>query len=540
MVKLHFFGAAQTVTGACFLLEAGKSRILVDCGLFQGTKEVRERNYLPFPFNPAAVDFLLLTHAHIDHSGLIPKLYRHGFRGRILATAPTVDLCRVLLPDSAHIQEMEVERKNRKLQRAGKPLLQPIYTVEEAYHCQRLFQPVEYRRVLGLTPEVKACFYEAGHILGSATLKIWANDGDGEVTVVFSGDIGKTDQPLVNDPMPPAGADYLVMESTYGGRLHGNRDDSLHRLAQIIADTRRRGGNVLIPAFAVERTQDVLYALELLKQRGELEPGPIYLDSPLAVAATEIFCRYLPYLDEETQAMAVDRGGACPFLLPGLKLARTAEESMAINQVKEGAIIIAPSGMCDAGRIKHHLKHNLWRPECTVLLVGYQAEGTLGRRLLDGAKEVTIHGEEVAVRARIEQLDGFSAHADQEGLVVWARSFRQRPRQVFLTHGEEEALAALRQRLETELGLTTVVPRWQEEFALPPVLPEAQAAGTVPEAATEVAATGGPTLQELEAEFNSLKGELEGWLKRQVERGDYLAAARQLARWRREVGMHNS
>lgn len=535
MIKLHFFGAAHTVTGACFLLEAGNSRILVDCGLFQGTKEVKERNYSPFPFNPAQIDFLLLTHAHIDHSGLIPKLYRHGFRGRILATAPTVDLCQVLLPDSAHVQEMEVERKNRKLRRAGRPLIQPIYTVEEAYHCQRLFQPVAYRQVLALTPEVKACFYEAGHILGSASIKVWARDAEGEVSIVFSGDLGKVDQPLVNDPMPPTSADYLVMEATYGARRHQEQRDLLARLAQVIAVTRRRGGNVLIPAFAVERTQDVLFALGLLIQQGQLAPDHLYLDSPLAVAATEIFCRYIPYLDEEAQAMALERNGACPLLLPGLRLARSAEESMAINQIREGAVIIAASGMCDAGRIKHHLKHNLWRPECTVVLVGYQAEGTLGRRLLEGAKEVTIHGEEIAVRAEIVQMDGFSAHADQDGLVAWARAFRRKPQQVFLTHGEEEALHTLSDRLGAELGLATAVPRWLEMFPLPACARSSPAPAGKETAAAEVAAAEAPTLQQFEADYNALKGELERWFRRRAATGDYEAALRQLARWRKEV-----
>jgi len=516
------------------LLETRTSKVLIDCGLFQGSRAVRERNYQPFPFNPASIDFLLLTHAHIDHSGLIPKLYRHGFRGKILATAPTCDLCEALLPDSAHVQEMEVERKNRKLQRAGRPLIQAIYTSEEAYHCLRLFQPVEYRRVLGLTPEVKACFYEAGHILGSASIKLWVRDGDEEATLLFSGDLGRVDQPLVNDPHPPEGADFVIMESTYGNRLHPPGGDGLGRLAQIIAETHRRGGNVLIPAFAVERTQDVLYALGRLLDSGALDPGRVYLDSPLAVAATEIFCRYLAQLDEETQIMAVERGGTCPFLLPGMKLCRTSDESRAINQVSQGAVIIAASGMCDAGRIKHHLKHNLWRPECTVVLVGYQAEGTLGRRLAEGEKEVTIHGEPVAVRARIEKLDDFSAHADQNGLVSWVAGQRRRPRLVFLTHGEEEALNTLAARLEEELGLSTAIPDWKEQVQLSP-----EDAGGARE--TEVMAAGeqpaevGSNLQEFQAELNRFKGALERWQREEVRAGRYQAALARLRRWQDEL-----
>jgi metallo-beta-lactamase family protein len=477
---------------------------------------------------------LLLTHAHIDHSGLLPKLYRHGFRGRILATTATAELCGVLLPDSAHVQQMEVERKNRKLQRAGRPLLQPIYTVEEAYQCQALFQPVEYRRVIGLTPEIKVCFYEAGHILGSASIKVWVRHGGGETSVVFSGDVGKRDQPLVNDPDPPTATDYLVLESTYGNRRHpGSAQDGFRRLASIISETRRRGGNVLIPAFAVERTQDILFALGQLIREGVLDPGEVYLDSPLAVAATEIFCRHVDWLDEETQIAAVERGGTCPFLLPGLKLARTAEESMAINQVRSGAVIIAASGMCDAGRIKHHLKHNLWRPECTVLLVGYQAEGTLGRRLKDGATSVTIHGEEIAVKARIEHMDDFSAHADQEGLVWWVKAFRRPPRTVFLTHGEHDALLALALRLRDELGMKVVVPKWLEEYALP--AGEKTAPGkTLPD---EVAAgeEADPTLQEIEAEFEELKKDLEAWRRREISAGRYLTVLQRLKKWRQEV-----
>ncbi|MGB9886377.1 MAG: MBL fold metallo-hydrolase RNA specificity domain-containing protein [Moorellales bacterium] len=540
--KLTFYGAAGTVTGACFLVEAGNSRVLVDCGLFQGSKEVKERNYLPFAFNPASVDFLLLTHAHIDHSGLIPKLYRHGFRGRVLATAATCDLCQVLLPDSAHVQEMEVERKNRKLQRSGRPLLQAIYTAEEAYHCQRLFQPVEYHRVLGLTSEVRACFYDAGHILGSASIKLWIKDGGEEITLLFSGDLGRAGQPLMNDPRPPEGADFVVLESTYGARHHPPEGDGLARLAEVIRETHRRGGNVLIPAFAVERTQDVLYALARLMQSGALDPGQVYLDSPLAVAATEIFCRYLTQMDEETQLMAVDWGGTCPFLLPGLKLARTCEESMAINRVQRGAVIIAASGMCDAGRIKHHLKHNLWRPECTVVLVGYQAEGTLGRRLEEGATEVTIHGEPVAVRARIEKLEDFSAHADQEGLVGWVKGMRCRPQVVFLTHGEAEALSALGRRLQEELGVRTYAPAWKEQVelslaALGEAVPcsvelaDGTAAG-MPSEAEDVAS---PSLQQLENEFNLLKGELETWHRELVKAGRYQAAWQRLRHLRREL-----
>lgn len=536
MAKIQFLGATRTVTGSCYLVEAGNSRILVDCGLFQGTKEIRNNNYDAFSFDPASISFLLLTHAHIDHSGLIPELYRRGFRGRILATAPTCDLCQVLLPDSAHVQEMEVERKNRKRRRAGRAMLQPIYTVEEAYRCLHLFQPVDYRRVIGVTPEIKACFYDAGHILGSATIKLWIRDTDGsERTVVFSGDIGRTAQALVNEPEVPSDTDYLVMETTYGARRHNPNRDILPRLAKIIAETHRRGGNVIIPAFAVERSQDILFALGELLSRGEIEPNSIYLDSPLAVAATEIFCRHIKYMDEETQAAAVDRG-TCPFLLPGLNLTRSAEESMAVNQVQRGAIIVAASGMCDAGRIKHHLKHNLWRPECTVILVGYMAEGTLGRRLADGAKDVTIHGEQVAVKAAIEKMDDFSAHADQIGLLAWVNRFFDLPAQIFLTHGEEEAMDVFSRLLAEEFkGVKITIPRMLDSFELPVPAEKPVSLEEDEDLAAAQVAAGSSTLQDVQTEFDALKDELEAWLKQNIEVSNYSSIRQQLNRMRQKL-----
>ncbi|TDA65534.1 MAG: MBL fold metallo-hydrolase [Clostridia bacterium] len=523
MSRLQFMGAARMVTGSCYILDCGQTRIMVDCGLFQGSKEVKEHNYGNFPFDPTGIDFLLLTHAHIDHCGLIPKLYRHGFRGPILATEPTADLCSVLLPDSANIQEMEVERKNRKNRRAGRPLLQPIYTVEEARQCMKLFRPVTYDQVIELAPGLRARFYDAGHILGSAMLKIWYEEGGRELEVVFSGDIGNAGQPIVKDPAVLPGADFVVMESTYGSRLHQPNRDNLERLRQVIQETKARGGNLLIPAFAVERTQDILLDLNILLQQGEITPGDIYLDSPLAAAATDIFCRYVNYFDPQVQEMAAAGDGECPLMLPGLHLVRTPEESISLNRLRGGAIIIAGSGMCDAGRIKHHLKHNLWRPECTVLLVGFQAQGTLGRRLLEGEKVVRIHGEEVAVRARIEQIEGFSAHADQGGLLAWVKAMRRPPHHIFLIHGEEEAARSLAELISRETGIATSVPAWLDEVELPVAFPAKPAPAEV------------ISLAELEASYRQLQEELERWFKNRVEKGEFATALQVMETLQREL-----
>ncbi len=513
MINLHFYGAAGTVTGSCYLLENGRHRLLVDCGLFQGSKAIKERNYGPFPFNPADIEALVLTHAHIDHCGLIPKLYQQGFQCLTFTTPASVELASALLPDSGHIQEMEVERKNRKNSRAGRPLLSPIYTAAQAAACMKYFQAVDYQEEKEILPGFRLRLQDAGHILGSAIAEIWVQDGEEEVKITFSGDLGNQGQPIVNDPTPVAATDYLVIESTYGDRRHSVQGDKVESLKEIILQTMRKGGNLIIPAFAVERTQDLLYALNILLRQGAIKPDSIYLDSPLAVTATEIFCRHQDLYDEETKDLS-NNGTTCPFYLPGLHLSRTAEESMAINKIPGGAIIISASGMCDAGRIKHHLKHNLWRPEATILLVGYQAAGTLGRRLLEGEKRVRIHGEEVAVRAKIINLDGFSAHADQAGLLKWLQSFTSPPRRVFVTHGEEEAARELARLINTNLGLAAEVPRWLTSAALLPVaasIPE-----TPPPAFTTRAAAA-----EAEATYQQLLLQLKALVETGFSRQDY-------------------
>jgi metallo-beta-lactamase family protein len=464
-VRLIFHGAAREVTGSCFLLEGQKGRLLVDCGLFQGDKRTKERNYGPFPFDPAAIDGVVLTHAHIDHSGLLPKLIKHGFRGSIYATGPTVELCEVMLPDSGYIQEMEVERKNRKLSRAGKPLLEPIYTAEDARQGMSQFHSVDYQQLVQVAPGFSARFWDAGHILGSAAVEIRAKENDREMSLVFSGDLGGWNRPVVRDPEVPGDAQWLIMESTYGDRLRESYGNQLEQLAQIIADTFRRGGNVVIPAFAVERTQALLYGLHRLVVEGRIPQAQLFLDSPLAIAATRVFCNNPEVFDERTTEFS-QQVGTCPFYIPGMVMAESTAESIAINKIKQGAIIISASGMCDAGRIKHHLKHNLWRPESSVVLVGYQAQGTLGRQLVDGNPLVRIHGEEIKVRAQIHSIEGFSAHGDQLDLLRWASSFPQRPRKVFLVHGEEEALETLADLLRREMGVPVEIPSLSAAYEL--------------------------------------------------------------------------
>jgi len=464
-IRITFYGAARVVTGSCYLLEHENVKFLVDCGLFQGSKQLKERNYGDFPFHPGEIDFVLLTHAHIDHSGLLPKLYRSGFSGPTYGTSGTVELCQVMLPDSGHIQEMEVERKNRKLLRSGGKLLQPIYTAVEAEECLKYFKKVDYDQEFVPATGIKVTMRDAGHILGSAMLEISYLEEGRPVKIVFTGDLGRSDRPIINDPTIIKEADFLVMESTYGNRFHEDIDDNEITLAEVINQTFQQGGNVIIPAFAVDRTQDLLLTLNKMIEAGKIDPKCIYIDSPLAISATEIFCRHPQYYDEETTDF-MENYGACPFLLPNLNFSRTAEESRSLNEIKKGAIIISASGMADAGRIKHHLKHNLWRKECAVVFVGYQAAGTLGRRLVDGEKRVRIHGEEIAVNARIVMLEGYSAHSDQSEILAWLAGFEKMPREIFVTHGEEEASLHLAQLIKERFHGEVTVPCIGESYDL--------------------------------------------------------------------------
>lgn len=465
-MKLKFLGAAKTVTGSFFVIEANGTTLGVDCGMFQGKREIRERNYQDFRIDPSKIDFMLLTHAHIDHSGLIPKLCKRGFKGPIYCTHATAELAGIMLPDSGHIQELEVERKNRKNMRAGRPLITPIYTVEDAHTSLEQLRPVNYDEIIEPAPNIQFRLRDAGHILGSAFVELWVTEENDDPTkLVFTGDIGQSNQPIVKDPTHIESADYLIIESTYGNRLHENNFERSEQLREIIGYTMAKGGNLIIPSFAVERTQDLLYDLSVLHLRGQLPLDiSIYIDSPLAIAATEIFQKNVEFWDDKSRRML--EKDHHPLQLPNLKFSRTARESARLNQIAGGNIIISASGMCDAGRIKHHLKHNLWRPEATILFVGYQAQGTLGRRLLDGEKLVRIHGEEIVVKADIRSIDSYSAHADQAGIINWIKGFAIPPANIFLVHGEEDAQAALAELIQQEFRVNVHIPGWLDEIEL--------------------------------------------------------------------------
>jgi len=463
-VEISFLGGAGSVTGSCFHLKVNGLNLLVDCGMFQGKDGIEGRNSEPFNFEVDSIDYLLLTHAHIDHSGRIPLLYKKGFKGKVLSTAATFDLCQIMLRDAAHILEMEAEWQNRKAKRAGKKPVAPLYTMEEAVSSLERFQPVHYGEEVDLGHGVRVRFLDAGHILGSSMVEVFASEPKGTTKVVFSGDLGNKDQPIIRDPVPVDYADVLVVESTYGNRLHEDKKFSVEKLVCILRSTVERGGNVIIPAFAVERTQELIFTMNQLVESGQIPPIPVYIDSPMAISATEIFRRHPECFDRETSMMLFS--GDDPLRFPGLGFTRTTEESKALNSLKGGGVIISASGMCEAGRIKHHLKHNLWRPECTVLIVGFMAQGTLGRRLQEGVKKVRIYGEEVQVRAEIQTLAGFSAHADQKGLLEWLEGFSRLPQRIFLVHGEKEASGELGRQIKKVFGLKAEIPASGQVFDL--------------------------------------------------------------------------
>jgi metallo-beta-lactamase family protein len=461
-VKLTFLGAARMVTGSCYLLEAGAKRILVDCGMFQGQEEELNRHSFPFP--PETLDFVVLTHSHHDHVGRLPLLGRYGYRGPILTHGATADLAGVMLLDTAHLLEQDAEWESRKAHRAGRPPVEPLYTRADVTAILSQFRPLEYDRLYPISDRVSIRLRDAGHILGSASVEVFAA---GEGKLVFSGDIGQPDRPILQDPATIDEADYLVMESTYGNRLHEESEAKREKFRRVIMETIAAGGNLIIPAFSVGRTQELLYELNSLVEAKLLPPVPIILDSPLAIKVTQITRRHAEVFDERTRELLAQ--GDEPFEFDGLRFVQTAEESKELNQDRAPKIIIAAGGMCEGGRVVHHLKHNLWRKESTVLFVGFQAQGTLGRVIRDGARRVRLLGEEVAVRARIEVLEGFSAHADQRGLVAWAEAFsRRRPRRVFLTHGEPEAAEGLAGLLR-ERGWHVEIPSLGDRADLQPV-----------------------------------------------------------------------
>lgn len=460
-MKITCVGAAGTVTGSNYLVEADGVKILVDCGMFQGSRHMEERNYLEFPYDPSTVTHLLLTHAHIDHSGLIPKLTKAGFSGSIVSTSATADLCEIMLADSAHIQEMEAEWRNRKKKRAGRfRFIQPLYTKADASAAMQYFNPVDYGMDVILSPKVRARLNDAGHILGSAIVELWIKENDREVKVVFSGDLGSTGQAIIADPTYIKETDVVFIESTYGNRLHKTKESTYEELKDVVLAARKDEGNVIIPAFAVERTQEVLYILNALYEQGQIPHMDVYVDSPLAISATRIFLDHPECFDEETLTKL--RTGEHPLEFPGMRFTPSKEESMQLNQIKKGAIIIAASGMGHAGRIKHHLRYNLWRPEAHVVFVGYQAQGTTGRLIVDGAGRVKIFGEDVAVHAKIHTIGGFSAHADRDGLLKWLGHFEPKPAATVIIHGEAQSSRSFAGYVSEQLGLSPMVPKLGE------------------------------------------------------------------------------
>ncbi|MCX7822003.1 MAG: MBL fold metallo-hydrolase [Syntrophobacterales bacterium] len=469
-MKITPLGAAGQVTGSCHLIETSGMKYLVDCGLFQGGKRTEELNWEPWAFNPSEIGALFLTHAHIDHCGRIPKLVKDGFRGKIYATRPTIELCKILLLDSAHIQESYAELKTRKNLRRGLPPTKPLYTEAEAIESFAFMEPIEPNRAFSVSENLKISFRTAGHILGASILEIWAREEDTEQKVVFSGDIGRNDQLIVKDPEEIFEADALFLESTYGNRNHKTLEESKSELKEAILYSYGHRQKVLIPSFAVERTQEILYVLrEFFKDR--LIPDmPVFLDSPLAIQATKIFSQMQEFFDEETRAIIAR--GEDPFLFPQLHFSQTVDDSRRINMMEGPAIIIAGNGMCTAGRILHHIKHNIWREGCSLVIVGFQAEGSLGRQIIDGAKRIRVMGEDVAVRTKVFTIGGFSSHAGQDELIEWVSNFKKREMKVFLIHGEKTASEALSFLIREKLGLWTYIPHMGETLIIEPVKPE--------------------------------------------------------------------
>ncbi|MFH0809522.1 MAG: MBL fold metallo-hydrolase [Pseudomonadota bacterium] len=464
MLTVEFLGGTRTVTGSSFLVKAGETSLLVDCGLFQGGSQLESRNRQTRVYRPHEIDHLVLTHAHIDHSGLIPKLVKDGFRGRITASRQTLELCEVMLTDSAHIQEMDALWQNRQNRRQGRRVVEPLYTVSDTRNSLKYFQAMPDGERVRLTDDMEVRLQNAGHILGSSIVELWVREGGRALKMVFSGDLGRRGQMLVRDPEIMREADFLFVESTYGDRSHKSTADSEIELLDAISSAVREGEKVIIPAFAVERTQELIYTLFKLQRRGLLPDIPIYLDSPLAIAVTKIFRAHRDCFDEEMRQLIAS--GLDPLDLPRLTFAESMEESTAINRSQQPAIIIAGSGMCNAGRIKHHLKHNLWRPGASIVFVGYQADGTPGRQIIEGAKKVKLLGESVVVKANIFTIGGFSAHADQHELLQWVSNFGNPKLQVFVVHGEEKASLAFARLLREKLHLSVRVPRFMELYQL--------------------------------------------------------------------------
>ncbi len=468
LAKISFAGAAGNVTGSCYLLETDNARVLVDCGLYQERK-LRERNWLPFPFKPETLDAVFLTHAHLDHSGLLPKLVRDGYKGRIYCTLATSEITQIILLDSAHIHEEDAAYKAKRHQREGRrgpyPDI-PLYTTKDAEAVESHFTAMDYGSCVNVKDSIEGCFYEAGHVLGSATVAFNITVNGEKRRILFSGDIGEPDRPIINDPNIFYEADYVVMESTYGNRTHDEHlnIDIQTQLGDYINETVKVGGNIIIPSFALERSQEILYHLNELFIRNEIPPVPVFLDSPMAIRVTEVFKRHADLFDREMM-QHISKGNS-PFTFDNLKMTQTTDESKAIKFMKGSNIIIAGSGMITGGRIKHHLVNNITGANNTILFTGYQAEGTPGRILLDGATQLRLLGETYPVKARIVRIDGFSAHADRDGLLAWLSDIRRTPRRIFVTHGEEKAAASLAKFIHEQKGWAVSVPEYGTEVQL--------------------------------------------------------------------------
>lgn len=466
MIRVKFLGAAGQVTGSSYLLSVNGLNFLIDCGLYQ-ERDYQSRNWNPFPFPPEKIDYLLLTHAHLDHSGLIPKIVKEGFRGRILCTPPTSEILPIVLFDTAKLQEEDALIKKKRHEREGRrgpyPEI-PLYTVTDVEKALPLVEAVDYQMKINLSPDVQIVFHEAGHILGSSIIEVLARNNGQTNRIIFSGDLGQWNKPLVRDPETFSEADYIFLESTYGDREHDHPEQVGERLTENVNRVYRTGGNLVIPTFAIERAQELMYHLSKLIRKKKIPQLPVFLDSPMAVSVTNVFGHYLKYLDEEARQMF--SSGQNPFDFPGLRLVQSFDESRAIEKVKGSSIIMAGSGMCTGGRIKQHLVNNIGRPESTILFVGYQARGTLGRQILDGQSPVRIYGQMYQVKARIEEIQGFSAHADHRQLRHWLSFFKQPPKKLFLTHGEKEVISHLAKEIREELGWPVAEPEYLEEVSL--------------------------------------------------------------------------
>lgn len=465
-INLSFLGAAQNVTGSRYLLETNGVRILVDCGLYQ-ERQFRARNWEPFAVAPDTIDAVLLTHAHLDHCGFLPKLVREGFNGKIYCTGATCEIAKIVLLDSAHLQEEDAQFKRKRHEREGRkgtyPEI-PLYTVDDAKSSLSLFSPVKYEKPVQIADGMEAAFYDAGHILGSSMIKLKVRRDGQERTILFSGDVGRCNKPILRDPTFFEEADYVLVESTYGDRLHKDAKDTEEALADVVNSTCKAGGNVVIPSFSVERAQEVLYHLNKLLLEDRIPHLLVFLDSPMATSVTEVFERHPEMFDEEmTELINCEES---PFDFPGLTMVRSVDESKAINHITGTAIIIAGSGMCTGGRVKHHLVNNISRPKSTVLFVGYQAIGTLGRHIVDGAKKARILGQRYPVRARVQRINGFSAHADKNELFKWLSALQKPPRGVFVTHGEPEAARHFADFLKAKAGWETSVPSYRDKVLL--------------------------------------------------------------------------